>query len=486
MAKRVCVIDIGSNSIRMVIYEKTSRFAFHLLYENKSKVRLSQNAYHNSNKLQKEAMQRTFDALSDFLTISKSYNVRKVLCVATSSLRDAPNKKDFLLLVNNKLKLKIKIIDGKREAYLGAIACSNLLPKQPKALTIDIGGGSSEFAIINTDTVSNTLSLNLGTVRLKELFFDNAKIDDAVTYIDKELKALDNIDISTLIGLGGTFRAITSAIMKNDDYPLNKPHGYECSPQNYINYINAILKADEEQLHKLGIKKNRFDIIKPGALILQRVFLKLSIQRVLTSGVGVREGVYLADLLRNAKDRFPHNYNTSMRYIIDSNIPDTTFSNQIAHTSKKLFDLTSSHLDIDEQYRNDLSIASILYPAGSNIHYYSQNRHTYHLIKSALEYGFTHSQMMLIATLVRYAKNKHPSHKHIKKYSQLLPDTKTIHALNYIISISIALLSHKPRNIDFDFSFKDGVLKVQSDKHLYLVKEAIKKVTPIKEMKVIF
>ena len=115
MAKIVSVIDIGSNSVRMVIYERTSRFAFHLLYESKSKVRISENAYKNDNNLQEIPMQRTFDALSEFLSISSSFKARKTLCVATSALRDAPNKKDFLDKVKTKLKLNIKIINGERE-----------------------------------------------------------------------------------------------------------------------------------------------------------------------------------------------------------------------------------------------------------------------------------------------------------------------------------------------------------------------------------
>ena len=96
MAKRVAVIDIGSNSVRIAIYEKTSRFAFHLLHEEKSRVRISENAYKYEGNLQELPMQRTFDALRDFVTISESFKVKKMLCVATSALRDAPNKKDFL------------------------------------------------------------------------------------------------------------------------------------------------------------------------------------------------------------------------------------------------------------------------------------------------------------------------------------------------------------------------------------------------------
>ena len=75
--------------------------------------------------------------------------------------------------------------------------------------------------------------------------------------------------------------------------------------------------------------------------------------------------------------------------------------------------------------------------------------------------------MMLIATLTRYAKNKLPSKSHIKKYKDLLPDTDTINSLSYLISLSIALLSHKPRNIDFDLKFENGVLKVDSKNNLF-------------------
>ncbi len=484
MAKRVSIIDIGSNSIRMVIYEKTSRFAFHLLYEIKSKVRISEDAYQNNNNLQNIPMQRTFDALKEFLEISASFKTRKTLCVATSALRDAPNKKEFLTKVRKQLTLNIKIIDGEREAYLGAMACANLLPTQTNALSIDIGGGSTEFALINQNNVSKTFSLELGTVRLKELYFDTNQIDEAIQHIDKKLEILKDIDATTLVGIGGTFRAISSAIMKTTKYPLNKIHAYECLATDFINYIDSILLADTTGLKDLEIKSNRFDVIKPGALILQRVFKHLSIQNTITSGVGVREGVYLSDLLRNSKDKFPHNYNTSLRYLLDANINDNSYSNQLSLISKRLFDLTNEHLNIDKKYRYDLSIASRLYPAGSNIHFFSQNRHTYYLVKSALEYGFTHSQMMLIATLTRYTKNKLPSEVHTLKYKNLLPDIKTIHSLSYLISLSIALLSHKPRNIDFDLKFVNGVLEVESKSTLYLVKESIAKLAVIEDFKV--
>jgi len=486
MAKRVAVIDIGSNSVRMVIYEKTSRFAFHLLHEEKSKVRISENAYQHDGNLQELPMQRTFDALRDFITISESFKVRKLLCVATSALRDAPNKKDFLKRVRDSLKLNIKIVDGKKEAYFGAMACANLLPELSTALSIDIGGGSTEFTLINDKNISNTISLNIGTVRLKELYFDKNDIAGAIKYIDTELELLKDINVSTLVGIGGTFRAISSAIMKADAYPLNKIHSYEYSKERFKKFISDLLDAQEDELKKLGIKNNRFDVIKPGALILSRVLNKIEIEKIITSGVGVREGVYLSDLLRGSKDKFPHNYNTSVKYILDTHVGDKTFSNHLNLISKKLFDLTKDYLGIDEKYRYELALAAKLYPAGSSVHFYSQNKHTYYLIQSALEYGFSHKSITLIATLTKYAKSRLPASSHLKKYSTLLPKEDTTKALSFLLSLSIALISHRPRNIDFDMKFIDGVLHIESTKPMYLSQDAVIKLDCNKKFKVKF
>ena len=486
MAKRVTVIDIGSNSVRMVVYEKSSRFSFHLLHEVKSKVRLSQDAYQNDGNLQEEPMRRTVEALYDFLSISDSFKSRKTLCVATSALRDAPNKKDFLQKVKDELKLNIKIIDGPKEAYFGAIACANLLPKQNNALSIDIGGGSTEFTLINDKDVSNAISLKLGTVRIKELFFDNDSIEKAKEHIDTQLDALSDFNVDSVIGIGGTFRAISAAIMQRKKYPLNKLHAFEYSADELKDFIAQILDADETKLKELGIESNRFDVIKPGALILDRVLQKLCVTNVITSGVGVREGVYLADMLRNSKHKLPHNYNPSVRYLLDSHTQDLNFANQLSTLSKKLFDLTSTYLNLDAAYRYELSTAAKLYTAGSSIHFYSQNKHSYYLIQTALEYGFTHKQILLISTLTKYAKKRLPSDSHKEKYKELLPPNADVNALSYLLSLSIALLTHKPRNIDFDLEFEDGVLKVISKKSLYLTRDAVTKLDCNKDFKVLF
>lgn len=485
MPKRVAVIDIGSNSVRLVVYERTSRFAFHLLNESKSKVRLSENAYQNNGNLSEDAMSRTLEALRDFLSIIASYKARKTLCIATSALRDAPNKKDFLQRAKKELNLNIKIIDGQKEAYLGAIACANLLPPQQNALTIDIGGGSTEFALINDKDVSNTISLNLGTVRLKELFFDNRKKDEAIAHIDQKLSVLDGLTASSLVGIGGTFRAVSSAILRRKKYPLNKLHAFSYSSEELYDYLSLVIDATNDELKKLGIKPDRFDVIKPGALILQRVLKKLSMKDVITSGVGVREGAFLADLLRNSKDRFPEHYSISTRYILDSHISEKPIANHLNFLVKKIFDLTHELLGVDASFRRDLSIAAKLYPCGNSIHFFSKNKHSYYILQSALEYGFTHSQITLISTLCKYAKKRLPSSSHIDKYRELLPDKKTLNTLSFMLSLSVSLVANRPKNIVYDFVFEDGVLKISSDENLLLCRESLAKLETIDNLKVI-
>lgn len=487
MAKRVAVIDIGSNSARMVIYEKSSRFAFHILHEAKSRVRLSEGAYKNNGNLQEIPMQRAYDALCGFLSLIESFKVRKTLCVATSALRDAPNKSAFISKIKQHLGINIKVIDGSKEAYLGALACANLLPNQTNAITIDIGGGSTEFAVITDKDISSNISLNLGTVRLKELYFDNNDINGAIKYIDSELSKLELNNPTTLVGIGGSFRAISNALLKSTKHPLDKLHAYEPSYNDFSMLLHKILNAsNENELRKLGIKENRFDVIKPGALILSRVLKRFKIDALITSGAGVREGVFLKDMLRNSKDRFPTNFNTSMRYIIDSYIENISYANQINKVAKELFDLLYEKFDINVKYKYELGIAAKICDCGNSIHFYSWQKHSYTIVEELLEFGFTHKQIALISTLCKFSKKRVNLSEHIDIFKSLLPQERVVDALSFILSLSISLLSNRPRNIDFSLKLVKNVLFVESQKPLYLSKEAVEKIVTYSNLDICF
>ena len=485
MAKRTAVIDIGSNSVRMVVYEKTSRFAFHLLHEEKSRVRISEHAYQNHSNLQDAAIQRAVDALRDFLNIAASYKVRKTLCVATSAVRDARNKKIFLSRVKDELGLKIRVIDGIQEAYYGGIACANLLPKL-SGVVVDIGGGSTECACIEAGKVVDTYSLNLGAVRLKELFFDHGDLEGATSYIDHALQALPLKKNHTLIGLGGTFRALSQAVMKADHYPLSKIHAYRFHAKELKHLGKKILKVDNKELKALHIKPERYDVIRPGVLILLRIMKHLKVNTMVASGVGVREGVYLCDILRSSNDCFPANYNPSVAYLQDTYSIDKKFSSLMVRLVHTLFDTLHPLLDIDHAYKPYLLTAAKLAKIGASIHFYSYHQHSYHLIQSALEYGYTHEEIILIATLARYQNKRGPSKSHYQRYEKLLPKETTLHRLTFLLSLCNVLLAHRPQSIDFSLELHENILYITPKKGtLHIAKERLLAISIPSPLKVV-
>ncbi len=478
MAKRTAVIDIGSNSARMIILEKTSRFAFHLLHEVKSRVRISENAYQNEGVLQEEAIQRAIGALRDFMQIARSYDVRKTLCVATSAVRDASNKKNFIQRVKREVDLNIKVISGEREAYLGGIACANLLPSYD-AMTLDIGGGSTECACIKNAKVVDSDSIDLGTVRLKELFFDRNDIEGAKKYIDTALEQLKTKEQSHIIGVGGTFRALAQIILKNKNHPMNKIHAFSFEAQDLKTLGKKILAAESlSELKELGVKKDRYDVIKPGTLILLRLIKKVGATHLTTSGAGVREGLYLSDLLRHNGDCFPKNFNPSLSYLVDQHSHNAEQRNLRVKLVRTLFELLQPTFEFDLTHKEPLTIAAKLAKIGASHHFYSFQNHSYYLALTALEYGYTHEEIALISMLVRFQLGKGVKKSTMAEYKKLLPSLESVQALSRLLALSDALLSHHPRNLDFELAFENKKLTVSyKNKMPYITQENVQALT---------
>ncbi len=474
MAKRTAIIDIGSNSARMIVIERTSRYGFFLLEEVKSRVRISEGAYEHGGKLQPLAMDRAVAALREFLSIAKHLKARKILCIATSALRDAPNKQEFKNRVKRELGLSIKIIDGKTEALLGGIAAANLLPIN-NGITIDIGGGSTELALIKNKEVIDAISLDLGTVRLKELFFDHKRsIKEAIAYIKEALHQVPpHFRSSTAIGIGGTIRALSKAIMQEQEYPLDKLHGFTYKVKDEIKFIDRVIEAPVYKLKKLHIKKDRYDTIKEGSLIFREVLKLLEAKEVITSGVGIREGMFLKDLLRNHHYRFPHGFQPSLKSLLDRFCTDEKRSKCLYKITKRLYEVLHPLFDEERKYEKLLLNAAKLTNIGIKIDFYEHHKHSAYIILNDLEYGFTHQEIATIATLIRFHKKKLPSKAHLKSLASLLPETKIVNWLSFILSLAEGI--NKDLSCpEFTAIYKKSVLTIETSQPLYLAKEEIK------------
>lgn len=474
MAKVTTVIDIGSNSARMAIFKKTSRYGFHLIHELKSKVRISEGSYEHNSYLQPQAMKRALIALKNFKQVSQSFKSRKLICIATSAIRDAPNNMEFIREVKKECSIDIKIINGTKEAFFGAIACANLIHKA-SGITIDIGGGSTELACINNRNIKDMVSLNLGSIRLKELFFDHNKIEEAYRYTKKYVRTGSKSIIDfchksglsnklNVFGIGGSIRAYAKYKMSKLSYPLNFLHGYELNAKDIIQDINKIVHANAQELLDMGIENSRIDSIRPGLLILQVILEELQAHKLIISGVGVREGVFLNDMLRNQNGILPVGFNPSVRSLQDIFLINVNDSRSIYNHAKNLFILLQKHLsqrlDLKFEYLYYLKVASELYNIGANFNFYQAHKHSSYIALNCLNYGFSHQQRYTIATLLETSHKKRP--KQISQsYINLLPSDYVLQVLSFTLAIGVTLAKQKEAIFNIQTDSMDSTLIIK-------------------------
>jgi len=482
MAKRTAIIDIGSNSARLVIFEKSSHYGFHLICEQKSKVRIGEGAYEKEGYLQPAGIERAFLALQSFIYTIKKYRVRKTICVATSALRDAPNGKLFVKWIKKELGLDIKIIDGKQEAKFGAIAANNLLPLD-NAITIDIGGGSSDMALIENGKITDTYSLNLGTVRLKELFFDkecalkeiNAK---AKAFIRSELERLPSHFRHTLaVGIGGTARTLSKGVMKHSGHPLNKLHAFTYGVDAWHDYFERIPKSSAKGLKKFGLKKSRYDTIREGTLIFMEILSHIGAKNIISSSVGVREGVFLEQMLRDEGLTFPKDINPSVISILDRFHPLIKLEQKNKGKLKiasRLYTVMQAEIKDKKRYKKELNWALKLSYIGELLNVYNSHQTAFYIAIQELNYGFKHEEILLISSLLRMHGKELLYEPLIEEYHLLLPDETSLQWLSFIYTLTV-FLHENSHAANIDFTYKEKTLTIRSDQPLYLAREKIKK-----------
>ena len=482
MAKRTAIIDIGSNSARLVVFEKTSHYGFHVICEQKSKVRIGEGGYEKGGYLQPFAIKRAFLALQSFTHTIAKYQAHKTICVATSALRDAPNGEIFVKWIKKELDISIKIIDGNKEAVYGAIAAKNLLPLQD-GITIDIGGGSSDMALIKKGRIIDTYSLNLGTVRLKELFFDqsydrNTIQKKATAYVSKELDKLPgHFKHPLAIGIGGTTRSLSKGIMKRTEHPLDKLHAFTYRLKDHKAYLKAIPLSSVKSLKDFELKKNRYDTIREGTLIFNEILKRIEAKEVITSGVGVREGVYLEQALKQENLSYPKDINPSLTSILDRFKPYVTIEKRKKHTlhiATSLYKALQGEMKDDLRYKNEIRWALRLSSIGNTLTIYKAHQTAFYIAMQELNYGFTQEEMLLVSMLLRMHGKNLLNKPLFENFKPMLPPKETLLWLSFIYTLTL-FLTEASNEAKINFQFKDSTLYIRSDKPLYLAQENIKK-----------
>jgi len=334
--------------------------------------------------------------------------------------------------------------------------------------------------------VVDTLSLDIGTVRLKELFFDTKKgFKVASNYVEEIIEAVPIVFHSELIiGIGGTIHALSKAIMRTQNYPIDTLHAFEYDYTAYEKFIRKVAKASVLDLKDFPISSSRYDTIREGSTIFYQLNKKLGTERVLTSKAGVREGVYLSDILRNSNYQFPHNFNVSMRSLIDRFALLPRHCSHAAHICKTLYDVTYDRFDAKRVYEKELLTAAKLVLIFNRLNIYSNSDYSFFFLLENLNFSLSHQEKLLIATLLRYSQKGKVGNSVFKSYDLLLPDLDRLRWLTFLLSTTEALIRNKAI-VPIEASFDGKVLKIVSERELFLAKEAIKKVKKPKPFAVI-
>jgi exopolyphosphatase / guanosine-5'-triphosphate,3'-diphosphate pyrophosphatase len=298
MPEIIAVIDLGSNSARLIIMKIYANGAYNLVYHQKESLRLGEGMGRDQ-MLQPEAISRSLAALRNCAQMCRIMKVDTILAVATAAVRNARNGPEFLDRVVKETGLPIQTISGQDEAilgYLGAINTINVVD----AVFFDLGGGSTEISLVKNRRVVDSISLPIGAVNLSDEF----KTQDKVTknnlghlcgFIDQQLKKVPWLDAMSLplVGIGGTARNIAKIDQSRKNYPFSKVHNYRMGPIALEDLFRLITGANLVQRRRIsGLSSERGDIIIAGISVVKRLFDRIRASHLIISGCGVREGLF--------------------------------------------------------------------------------------------------------------------------------------------------------------------------------------------------
>ncbi len=309
--RRLTVIDIGTNTILMLIAEINHDGSFQVLRDEQVIARLGKGVDEHKT-INHKTFVRVLNFLKDYKALSDLLHSEKIIACGTSALRDARNREEFTTFVKNELDIAIELLSGDDEAlwtYKGAI--SEFPHVQSKFTVIDIGGGSTEIIAGDHHTIENRRSLDIGCVRLTERFLKclpptKQQLEETSDFIRQELEMLREFDLyeRMLIGVAGTVTTLSALHQKLEFYDPQKVSGSILG----INDIRTIfdelrIKSLEEIRTIPQIAPGRADILLAGIMILLEFMSTVGFEQITVSDRGLRYGLFIRELEKIASER---------------------------------------------------------------------------------------------------------------------------------------------------------------------------------------
>jgi exopolyphosphatase / guanosine-5'-triphosphate,3'-diphosphate pyrophosphatase len=444
-------IDIGTNSIHLVVARIDDTGRFDILTREKATVRLGHGSGEMS-ELAPDAIERGIETLRRFRQLADVENAR-ITAVATSAVREATNKDEFISRARQEAGIDVQVISGAEEARLIHLGVLQAVPIYDKHhLVVDIGGGSTEFILAKAGHTEVGRSLKLGAIRLTDRFFPDGVIrpshvrdcrDYVRAYLAPIAREINELGFEVAVGSSGTINAIAAMAMARRGRDGRSTNNVTFTRQELADIVEVLVTRDPEIDKIPGLDPRRSDIIVAGALLLEQIFEELSIAEMTTSEYALREGVLL-DLAHGDDPRAFHHLSDIRREgvqrVVDLFERDRSHVEHATDLALRLFDETQAVHALDTEDRDHLEAAGLMHNVGLFISHSAHHKHSYYVIRNNDHLvGFTDHEVELMALVARYHRKGSPSTKHTEFAHLDSTDQYCVRVLAGLLRIGIAL-----------------------------------------------
>jgi exopolyphosphatase/guanosine-5'-triphosphate,3'-diphosphate pyrophosphatase len=423
LSYRLGAIDVGSNSIRLIIAEPLRDGTYRILDEEKAPARLSK-GLSASGQLSPEGLGPAMEALRRMKQIAIGYQVRELSVIATCAVREATDGAAFVDRVKQELDLDVEVISAEREAHLAFTSVARSFQLEGKNVAVaDTGGGSTEIILASGNVVEAICGTPLGAVRVAEQFgagqqMSNEQLDEMLDFIDRELRRSTRhalLEPHVLIGSGGTFTTLAEMVMASKGQAGLPVRGCEIYRADVRHMLDKLRKMPVEARRSLpGLSPDRADIIVAGVAIIDRLMRHFELNRVTIHDRGVRDGLLLQMIDRQngtSGDKTVDRDAAIDRFAATCGV-DLTHVRQVAKLAGEIHAGLAGPLGLDPKDRSLLEAAARLQDVGYLINYEQHHKHSYYLILNSRLPGFQPQELELIANLARYHRGSGPKKKH--------------------------------------------------------------------------
>jgi len=426
---KIAAIDLGSNSIHMVIVEVNANGAFRVVDRETEMVRLGAGTL-TTGMIPEPSMQRALAILKAFRRLAAIHGVEKILAVATSAVREAVNGEDFLDRVGRKAGIYPLAIPGEEEArliYLAALHSVHL--GRRRSLVVDIGGGSLELVLGRGQEIQAALSEKLGVLRMSETFVKSDPISprDEKRLVKHTLKTLEPAlgrirrkGFDTVVGTSGTILALGQLAYEHEtgERRPESLHHVTVGAEAIHAVRRRLCKLDLRSRLKLpGLDRRRADVIVAGAIVFDTLLRSLEATSVVLSEWALREGILLEYIRSHPRtlaraDAYPDIRRRSVLDLAERCAYDETHARHVAKLALGLFDATRRWHGLSDDKRSLLEYAALLHDVGHHISHTRHHKHTHYLIKNGRLNGFDPLEIDVLAAVARYHRRGTPKRKH--------------------------------------------------------------------------